>query len=883
MASTQKAKIPVNSVIAGKYRVTGELGRGGMAAVYEAENIDIGKRVAIKVLAAELTSSTTVVERFLREARAVAAIRSPHICDVYDSGRLEDGRPFLVLELLEGESLYERMVRVGQIDVETTVSVMAQACRGLTKAHAQGIVHRDLKPENIFVTKDEEGGLLAKILDFGLAKFYQPVDDGGEQARLTREGAVFGTPAYMSPEQVRGQGAVDLRADLWALGCITYECLTGRTVWSTDQGVAMTFAQIAANQIPDPKTYRPDLPDSFREWFQLSLHRDITKRFQTPKIFAEELAIALNVSPASLRGSEASSHDVMLLSPRAEPESTDGREKPPTPAAGAPAGPRSSDDERDSVRGSRAHFLPGGSPSSAGPSTEAKSEPRSAGRALLLVATSALIAGGGYFAWRTYGSGAALGVNSATLDAGPSASVASATPTASATLSQDDGLPFRPLISEAQEAIASGDLDAARAKVKEAFDMGAHYVPQTFMQHLDALKTNKGDPACKLTGLARPRTYDLMEDKVKLFAAGRPTIASGPAGPVIAWTEGQEGADRAFAVALDDALRAKTTPFPSTPEGQSIQKPELVQVGERFLLTYFDARGAEAGVYARFIDADGRIASAATVIAQAVGVATSPTVVVLPEGEGSKGGFVFTWVAPTDKNTEDLWARRFDATLKPVGEAVRLTAVHPGPGGRVRVRFPVSAFDGEALRLTYRVDRDPLREIRHLRIPLGDLAGPGVNADGLLASSKDRNVGELEVLTTARARPDWPTMGCSGKQCWVAWNDEGADGIMGAYFDGASAKPLYKGDVVKKAGRHPGLGVSKGGELQLVWYERLKVMTAKLDRDGVHDPSAIGRVAGNDQPQPSVAPGSKAGEWYTAWQDYEGGHLEVYGARVECK
>ena len=315
MAATQKAKIPVGFVIAGKYRVTGELGRGGMAAVYEAENVDIGKRVAIKILAQELTSSTTVVERFLREARAVAAIRSPYICDVYDSGRLEDGRPFLVLELLEGESLYERMVRVGQIDVETTVAVMTQACRGLAKAHSAGIVHRDLKPENLFLTKDEEGRLLTKVLDFGLAKFYAPVDTpNDQQARLTREGAVFGTPAYMSPEQVRGQGAVDARADLWALGCITYECLTGRTVWATDQGVAMTFAQIANGTLPDPNAYRAGVPPNFKAWFHRALHKDISQRFQTPKEFAEELSQAMEVVPSSIRGSEAS--DVMLLTPR---------------------------------------------------------------------------------------------------------------------------------------------------------------------------------------------------------------------------------------------------------------------------------------------------------------------------------------------------------------------------------------------------------------------------------------------------------------------------------------------------------------------------------------------------------------------------------------
>src|SRR3954469_26055996 len=207
MAPSNTSKIPLGTLLAEKYRVTREIGRGGMAAVYEAENVDIGKRVAVKVLAAELTSSTIVVERFLREARAAASISSPYICDVYDSGKLDDGRPFLVLELLEGESLYERMTRIRWLPSETTTSIVTQVCRGLTKAHAASIVHRDLKPENIFLTKDEEGQLLAKILDFGLAKFYAPMGAGGPQARLTREGAVFGTPAYMSPEQVRGQGA----------------------------------------------------------------------------------------------------------------------------------------------------------------------------------------------------------------------------------------------------------------------------------------------------------------------------------------------------------------------------------------------------------------------------------------------------------------------------------------------------------------------------------------------------------------------------------------------------------------------------------------------------------------------------------------------------
>ncbi|HPB95875.1 MAG TPA: serine/threonine-protein kinase, partial [Polyangiaceae bacterium] len=264
MPSAKKtSNVPIGTTLDGKYRITREIGRGGMASIYEAVNVDIGKKVAVKVLNPELTNSAVVVERFLREARAAAAVKSPYICDVYDAGRLEDGRPFLVLELLEGESLYERMVKVRRFEPDFVARVFSQVARGLTKAHEGNIIHRDLKPENIFITHNDDGEVLAKIVDFGLAKFYAPIDGDAAQQRLTREGAVFGTPAYMSPEQVKGQGQVDLRADLWAVGCMVYECLIGRTVWATEQGVAMIFAQIATAEIPVPSLIRRDLPITF--------------------------------------------------------------------------------------------------------------------------------------------------------------------------------------------------------------------------------------------------------------------------------------------------------------------------------------------------------------------------------------------------------------------------------------------------------------------------------------------------------------------------------------------------------------------------------------------------------------------------------------------
>ena len=300
-----ESKISVGAVLIGKYRVTREIGRGGMAAVYEAIHLALGKKVAVKVLAAELAASTTVIERFFREARAAASVKSPYIVDIYDSGRLEDGRPFIAMEMLEGETLYDLMTRVRLIDPKTTIRIINQCAKGLMKAHSAGIVHRDLKPENIFLTSGDDGEDTLKILDFGLAKFYAPMNPHEKTARLTREGAVFGTPAYMSPEQVKGQGTVDHRADLWALGCMTFECLTGRPVWNTEQGVAMTFAAIAASALPVPSEFRPSLPPTFDTWFRRALERDANHRFQTARELADALARAFGESAlTSLKSGE---------------------------------------------------------------------------------------------------------------------------------------------------------------------------------------------------------------------------------------------------------------------------------------------------------------------------------------------------------------------------------------------------------------------------------------------------------------------------------------------------------------------------------------------------------------------------------------------------
>src|ERR1043165_182154 len=174
MLSDNPTVVAIGTILDGKFRVTKEIGRGGMAAVYEAENVDIGKRVAVKVLSAELANSKVVTERFMREARAAAKIRSPYICDVYDVGTY-NGRPFLVMELLEGESLYDRLARDRRLDPKEVIEIATQTAAGLQQAHDEGIVHRDLKPENIFLTRSGGGERITKIVDFGLAKFYEQI------------------------------------------------------------------------------------------------------------------------------------------------------------------------------------------------------------------------------------------------------------------------------------------------------------------------------------------------------------------------------------------------------------------------------------------------------------------------------------------------------------------------------------------------------------------------------------------------------------------------------------------------------------------------------------------------------------------------------------
>ncbi|MEM9874275.1 MAG: serine/threonine-protein kinase, partial [Myxococcota bacterium] len=211
-------------IIDGKYRIVRPIGEGGMGAVYEGENTRIKRRVAIKVLHAAVAEKTEVVRRFEREAQAAGTIGSEHIVEVLDLGNLPSGERFMVMEYLDGEDLTQRIERLGRLTPEQSLPLLLEVLAGLAAAHEAGIIHRDLKPDNIFILTSKAGRAdFVKILDFGVSKF-SSLDD---EMSMTRTGAVMGTPYYMSPEQAKGS-PIDARSDLYSVGVVLYQMLTGR-------------------------------------------------------------------------------------------------------------------------------------------------------------------------------------------------------------------------------------------------------------------------------------------------------------------------------------------------------------------------------------------------------------------------------------------------------------------------------------------------------------------------------------------------------------------------------------------------------------------------------------------------------------------------------
>ncbi len=263
----------------GNYQIKAKLGEGGMGTVYLGEHPLIGKRVAVKVLLEELSSKEDIVSRFFNEAKAVNDIGHQNIVDIVDFGKMKDdfGRDivYFIMEFLDGESLAARLRRTG-LTFKETMHVMEQSCSALSASHAKGIVHRDLKPENLYLCPRGADKNFVKLLDFGIAKL---TGDGG-QSHKTRTGLVIGTPAYMSPEQCEGKGLIDLRSDVYSLGVMMYELLTGRVPFPGDGFGEILVAHLTKTPEP-PSALNPDVTPQLEAIVMHAMEKDRNRRFQT--------------------------------------------------------------------------------------------------------------------------------------------------------------------------------------------------------------------------------------------------------------------------------------------------------------------------------------------------------------------------------------------------------------------------------------------------------------------------------------------------------------------------------------------------------------------------------------------------------------------------
>jgi len=280
---------PTIQLVARKYQLVRLVRSGGMGAVYEVLNVDTRGRCALKLLRPDVADNLDFKERFLREARACSVVSSDHIVKVFDSGTdAETGSPYLVMEYLEGEDVEATKARLGAMNPSACLKIVLQAALGLAKAHAAGIVHRDIKPANLFLTTNDGGDLIVKILDFGIAKIKEDRMHGTSNG-ITRSQALLGTPLYMSPEQCQGAAKIDARSDVWSLGVVLWELLSGTSPFRQPRSLGALMASIITEDLPLIQDLAPWVSSQVAEVVHRAMSRDIEQRYANAGEFRDAL------------------------------------------------------------------------------------------------------------------------------------------------------------------------------------------------------------------------------------------------------------------------------------------------------------------------------------------------------------------------------------------------------------------------------------------------------------------------------------------------------------------------------------------------------------------------------------------------------------------